>query len=455
MVIRFPEKLQRLAECAPFPLYAVGGAVRDALAGLPASPDIDLAAPASAEEFSRLAQRCGLQVHGVYKNTGTVNFGDGAQKFEFTSFRTDTYRRGEHAPAAVAFTQDIRTDALRRDFLCNAVYYDIAKGTLEDPLGGADDARAHVLRTTRAAEEVFAEDGLRLMRLARQAAQLGFAPAEECVEGARQNAARICFISPERIFAELQAILHADEKYGRRYAHYEGLKLLERTEVLGHILPELAAGKGLPQRADFHDHDVLEHSFRACKYADARVRLSALLHDVGKPAVYRQTGRYHGHDAAGEPIARAVLARLKAPKKLTETVCRLVLLHMYDLDGRTRESKVRTFLVRNHDVYELLLLVKQADYSGCKDDLSPCPTIRKWEEIRARMAAEGVPFTLRGLAVRGDELRGVVEVQKTGDVLQKLLLFCALDGRRNRRETLLEEAARIAADGAKTGKNKA
>ena len=443
ITLSIPEKLHTLANKADFPLYVVGGAVRDALAGLPPSRDWDLCAPVPAETFSALAEKCGLTVNGVYKNTGTVNLTDGTAKMEFTSFRTDTYRRGEHAPESIEFTQDILTDARRRDFKCNAVYYDIREEKIVDPLGGVKEIENKVISATRDADEVFSEDGLRLMRLARQAAQLGFTPDLACIFGARFNAALIGKISPERIFVELTLILHADEKYGIPYAHYDGLKLLEGTDVLAYILPELAAGKGLPQRADFHDHDVLEHSLRVCKYSDTRVRFSALLHDVGKPAAYLETGKYHGHDAYGETIARQILNRLKAPKKLTDTACRLTALHMYDLDGRAREGKIRPFIVKNYDVYELLLLVKQADFSGCKDDLRTCPTITKWEDIRRKMENEGAPFTLRQLAVRGNELHGVVPPARTGEILEKLLLWCAQDGRRNRKDLLLAEAERL------------
>ena len=444
MRLNIPKRLRQLAEQADFPLYAVGGAVRDALAGLPASDDIDICAPADAEKFSALAEGAGIRASAVYKNTGTVLLEEEGRKIEFTSFRTDFYRGGEHAPCAVRFTDKIEEDALRRDFTCNAVYCDLKTGEVCDPLGGQKDIAERRMATTRPADEVFSEDGLRLMRLARQAAQLGFVPSLETILGAKFNAARINLISAERIYAELMLLLHADEKYGRQYAHYEGLKILEVTEVLNYILPELAAGKGLAQRSDFHDHDVLEHSFRTCKYADGSIRLAALLHDVGKPAAYLQTGRYHGHDVLGEGIAREILQRLKAPKKTTELVCRLTALHMYDLDGKARESKIRAFAVKNHDVYEPLLLLKQADYSGCKDDLSLCPTIAKWNAVTDKMKEEGVPFTLRELAVRGDELRGIVPAPETAKVLQKLLLFCAQDGRRNRKETLLREAAHIA-----------
>ena len=168
-----PEQIQILAQGCPFPLYVTGGAVRDCLAGLKSAADWDLAAPVSAETFEKAAQKCGFTVQSVYKHTGTVNVSKEGVKIEFTSFRTDKYRRGEHAPCDVVFTDDIETDAKRRDFKCNAVYYEIARGEFVDPLGGIRDIRDKIISTTREADEVFSEDGLRLMRLARQAAQLG------------------------------------------------------------------------------------------------------------------------------------------------------------------------------------------------------------------------------------------------------------------------------------------
>ena len=125
MKLNLPEQLTALAQKAPFPVYVVGGAVRDALAGLPATNDVDICAPADAEAFSALAKSCGLGVNGIYRNTGTVNLSAGDAKIEFTSFRSDMYRGDGHAPARVTFTSDMHTDASRRDFCCNAVYYDI------------------------------------------------------------------------------------------------------------------------------------------------------------------------------------------------------------------------------------------------------------------------------------------------------------------------------------------
>ena len=443
MLIETPEKLNDLAKICPFPLYAVGGTVRDALAGLPCTRDWDLAAPVPAEKVAEFALRCGMKETAVYKNTGTVNFSDGENHYEFTSFRSDFYRGGEHAPAKITFTDNILADAKRRDFRCNAVYYDIAKGELIDPLNGIEDISARIFATTRAAEEVFSEDGLRLMRLARQAGAMGFCPTEECMAGARQNADKIQKISAERIYSELVSILHADQKYGIADAHYKGLKILDETRVLDQILPELSAGRGMAQRSDFHNYDVLEHTLRACLYADRKVRLAALLHDIGKPYCFLQNGKYHGHDVEGAKIGREILTRLKAPKKETETIVRLIATHMYDLDGKTRENKIRSFIIENYDIYPLILLIKQADYTACKDDKNICPAVKKFEEIREKMVKEGVPFTLKELKISGNHLKGLTDPKNTGKILAELFKKCTFDGRENVREKLIRQAQKM------------
>jgi len=181
------------------------------------------------------------------------------------------------------------------------------------------------------------------------------------------------------------------------------------------------------------------------KYADGRVRLASLLHDAGKPYGFLKTGRFHGHDAEGARIGREILERLTAPKKLTETCVRLIGAHMYDLDGKAKENKVRAFIAKNHDIYDLLLLVKQADYSACKDDLNVCPTITKWENIRKKMLAEGAPFTLKDLKIGGNDLKGMFPPEKIGEALATLMRECVYDGSKNERGKLLEAAKRLAA----------
>lgn len=438
-----PAQLKALAAALDVPLYVVGGSVRDFLAGrLSDRTDWDLASPATEEKLSRAAEKCGFAVRAIYRHTGTVKLTDKkGMEYEFTRFRSDKYVRGIHTPSEIIFTTDISLDAQRRDFCANAVYYDVTAEKYNDPLGGIPDIRAKILRTVAPAQKVFGEDGLRLLRLARLAAQTGFSPDEACLAGAKHNRALIRDIAPERIFAELELLLHADEKAGGPDAPYRGLCLLRETGVLFEIMPELAAGDGMAQRADFHDHDVLEHSFRCVRYAPPEIRWAALLHDVGKPACMLKDGNFHDHPARGAAIAADILTRLKAPKKLTEETAALVGLHMRDFNLQMKESKVRREIVRDYALLDKLFALRQADFSACKDDLSPAPAVQKWRTVLEKMRREGVPFTLKALAVTGKDLQEIgFEGEQVGTGLKELLDYCTQDGRRNQRETLLRHA---------------
>ena len=234
-----PPVLRELAERFGAPLYAVGGTVRDCLAGFPLGerPDWDVSSPADENELLRCAERCGWSVRSVFRNTGTVKLEKDGVQCEFTRFRSDKYVRGVHAPSEIEFTDDIRIDARRRDFTANAVYYAIKADALCDPLGGAEDIRKKIMRTVVSARKVFGEDGLRLMRLARLCAQTGFMPDPEAYAGAREHAALIEDIAPERIFTELSLLLSSDLKHGDPEAPYRGLCVLRDTVVFKRVLP--------------------------------------------------------------------------------------------------------------------------------------------------------------------------------------------------------------------------
>ena len=293
-----PRNLIKLADRCRRPLYVVGGSVRDFLAGYPLGngTDWDISSPMPEEELIEACEALGIQVRAVYRHTGTVKLEDGdGRGYEFTRFRSDKYVRGMHTPSEITFTEDIACDARRRDFCANAVYYDIRADKFCDPLGGIPDIEKRTLRTVREPERVFGEDGLRLMRLARIAAETGFTPDEACMAGARQNASLIADISPERIFTELRLLLLADSKHGERQAPCRGLRILRDTGVLNVILPELALGDGMNQRKDFHVFDVLEHTIRCVGHAPAEIRFAALFHDVGKPFCLLRDGNFYAH----------------------------------------------------------------------------------------------------------------------------------------------------------------
>ena len=435
-----PEKLKKLAYSCPKPLYVVGGFVRDFLGGLRSEhSDFDICGGMLADDFAAYAIGAGLTPQAVYKHTGTVKLTDGeGNDFEYTCFRSDKYVRGEHTPAEIFFTDDICLDSRRRDFTANAVYYDIAAQSFVDPLGGIPAIQEKRLTTVDRAEKVFGEDGLRLMRLARFCGQLGFTPDDACLQGATINAAMIEDISAERIFAELMQILYADQKYGVKDGHYHGLLILEKIGVLAKIMPELTLGKGMEQRSDFHNYDVLFHSLRAVKYAHPSVRLAALLHDVGKPFCSLRDGNAYQHPNEGEEIARTILNRLKAPKKTIEQVCALTRWHMYDFNCQTSERKLRRFFVEHQPILEELMLIKQADYSGCKDETGTIPTVARWNGLLYKMEREGAPLTLKALDIRGNDLLQLVPAPMISHVLHELLCYAACNPKDNKKEKLLK-----------------
>ncbi len=445
MELRISENLNNLAKACPFPLYIVGGYVRDSIAGIVSEKgDVDICAPVSADGLCAAATEVGACVTAVYRATGTVKLRLEEEEYEFACFRSDEYIRGIHTPVKTFFTDDINLDARRRDFKCNAVYYEIKSKTVCDPLGGTEDIINRRMTTVEDADKVFGEDGLRLMRLARQSAQLGFEPTEDCIEGAKNNISLLKDVSAERIYAELNSILLADEAYGINGAQYKGLKLLDKIGALDIILPELALGRGMKQNERFHKYDVLEHSLRTVLYADKSIRLSALLHDVGKPYCMINNGNYRMHEEESARIAKEVCERLKVSKKLTAETVELSALHMYDFRCDARENKVRKFIVRNSAILDKLLLIKQADYSACRDDLSEAPCVTKWLGIYEKMRSEGAPLNLKQLKVNGAELISAgVQPENVGKVLSKLLDDCAIEPSLNEKKALIKRAFNV------------
>ena len=118
---------------------------------------------------------------------------------------------------------------------------------------------------------------------------------------------------------------------------------------------------------------------------------------------------------------------------------------MRDFDLKMREGKVRREIVQAYPFLEELLALRQADFSACKDDLSPAPSVLKWRRILAGMEREGVPFTLAMLAVNGRDMAAIgLRGERVGAALLALQNYCVEDGRRNTREALLARAKKYA-----------
>lgn len=206
----------------------VGGAVRDALAGLPVA-DIDLATPRPPEEVMRQLEKAGLKAVPTGIDHGTVTAVSGGRGFEITTLRRDESTDGRRA--VVAWTDDWREDAARRDFTINAMSM-AHDGSVFDPFGGAADLAAGKVRFVGRAATRIAEDYLRILRFFRFHARYGRGePDREAVAAIADAVPGLKRLSAERVWSELKRILAAPDPTG-------AATLMQRLGVLAAILPE-------------------------------------------------------------------------------------------------------------------------------------------------------------------------------------------------------------------------
>jgi len=209
---------------------AVGGAVRDALAGLPVA-DVDVAAPFPPEDIMARLLAAGCKVFETGLSHGTVTAVWDHQPIEVTALRRDVLTDGRHAE--VAWTTDWREDAARRDFTINAMSLG-ADGVLHDYFGGRDDLARGKVRFVGDPATRLAEDYLRLLRFFRFQARYGKgAPNEAALQAIRAAIPGLARLSVERIWMEIKRILMVAEPA-------PALTLMAELGVLTAILPEIA-----------------------------------------------------------------------------------------------------------------------------------------------------------------------------------------------------------------------
>ncbi|MSR61871.1 MAG: CCA tRNA nucleotidyltransferase [Planctomycetes bacterium] len=207
--------------------WLVGGAVRDLALGV-APHDADLASAALPEELERLFPR----TYAVGKAFGTVVVHCEGLAVQVTTFRAESGYDDARRPSHVRFANSLEEDAERRDFTCNALYLDPLTDELRDPTGGLADLEHGRLRCVGDAALRFTEDGLRLLRLARLAAQYGLEIEPGTASAARSALEALRGVSPERVLAELERMA-AGRAPARSLAILLELGVLPRLAGLG------------------------------------------------------------------------------------------------------------------------------------------------------------------------------------------------------------------------------
>lgn len=410
------EKILRVLENQGFEAFIVGGCVRDSILGR-RPDDWDITTSARPEQVKALFRRT---VDTGLKH-GTVTVLMDKESYEVTTYRIDgEYEDGRH-PKEVAFTASLEEDLKRRDFTINAMAYHPDRG-LVDLFRGMDDIRAEIIRCVGNPLERFGEDALRILRAVRFSAQLGFSIEAETKTGIEELAPNLKLVSAERIQTELVKLLVSP--------HPDYFLTAYETGITRQFLPEFDACMETGQNTPHHCLSVGLHTLQSLLNIrpDKVLRLTMLLHDIGKPAVKKtdENGRDHFkmHGPAGEKMASAILRRLKFDNDTISKVCRLIRWH----DDRPAPDmcSVRRAVNRiGEDIFPLYLEVQRADMlaqSTYKRE-EKAARLEGVNECYRKILEEGQCVSLKSMAVKGRDLiaAGYAPGPELGEILDRLL----------------------------------
>ena len=441
--IDVPEKAKKVVntiQAAGFEAYVVGGCVRDSILGRQPQ-DWDITTSAKPEQVKALFPRTidtGLQ-------HGTVTVMQDREGFEVTTYRIDGEYEDSRHPKEVAFTPNLEEDLKRRDFTINAMAYNEEKG-LVDIFGGMEDIRFGRIRCVGRAEERFGEDALRMLRAIRFSAQLGYEIDEETKQGIRRLAPTLKNISAERIQTELVKMLVSPHPDYLRTAYDMGV-----TKV---FFPEFDRAMETEQHHPHHMYSVGEHILHSLAYvpADKVLRLTMLLHDIGKPDTLtideQGITHFYNHESLSAEMAKGILRRLKFDNDTINMVYKLVMYHDYGNSVEPTLQIVRRAMNKiGEDAFPALFQVKYADMMAQSDYLrdEKLKRLENWKRLYTEICEKEQCVSLKTLAVTGSDLiaAGMKPGKELGEVLQKLLQLVLDDPSCNAKDKLLAEAQRL------------
>ena len=441
--IDVPEKAKKVVntiQAAGFEAYVVGGCVRDSVLGRQPQ-DWDITTSAKPEQVKALFPRTidtGLQ-------HGTVTVMQDREGFEVTTYRIDGEYEDSRHPKEVVFTPNLEEDLKRRDFTINAMAYNEEKG-LVDIFGGMEDIRLGRIRCVGRAEERFGEDALRMLRAIRFSAQLGYEIDEETKQGIRRLAPTLKNISAERIQTELVKMLVSPHPDYLRTAYDMGV-----TKV---FFPEFDRAMETEQHHPHHMYSVGEHILHSLAYvpADKVLRLTMLLHDIGKPDTLtideQGITHFYNHESLSAEMAKGILRRLKFDNDTINMVYKLVMYHDYGNSVEPTLQIVRRAMNKiGEDAFPALFQVKYADMMAQSDYLrdEKLKRLENWKRLYTEVCEKEQCVSLKTLAVTGSDLiaAGMKPGKELGEVLQKLLQLVLDDPSCNTKDKLLAEAQRL------------
>lgn len=445
IVAKIPDEVRALCKQLKshgFQAYIVGGCVRDLLLGKAAS-DWDVTTDAKPEDVKKIFPR--VIPTGIQHGTVTVLMKH--TPYEVTTFRGEGAYSDGRRPDSVEFVSDITADLARRDFTVNAIALDPDDGRIVDPFEGEKDIARRVIRAVGVPLDRFREDGLRVLRAARFTATLDFTLDEDTERAIEPSLDVFKKVSQERVRDEWVKSMKA-KKPSRAF------DVMRKAGILAITCPEMLEGVDMEQNK-WHAFDVWRHGMEcldAC-VGDPILRISALLHDVGKPrsrAFSEKTKdwTFYDHERIGAEMANPICQRLRFSNEERERIVHLVRNHLFHYTDEWNDTTVRRFIKRiGKERLEDLYALNEADVraKGKKDvpDLSALTALKAHVE---RVIAQGAALSTRDLAIGGRDLMKDLAVPQgpmIGKILNALLEEVIADPAKNERETLLALAHKM------------
>lgn len=437
-------------------VYGVGGVVRDVMLGKQPK-DVDLMATGlPGEEIESILGSLDGKVDYTGQDFGVFRFKKDGEEVEISLPRKERSTGAGHTDFDVQADHRIppEQDLFRRDFTANAMAVNLNSGKLIDPYNGAKDISNGKLKTLHGRS--LHDDPLRVVRALVSKARHGLDPDDATREQMKYAAHGLDSLPPERIQAELDKLMAADDPA-------EAIRLAYDTGVLAHIFPEVYDNFKYDQKNRHHDLTLGEHLLSVLRNTadrtdDPDVRLAALLHDIGKPSsawkdpvtndhhYYRKdysdgTSVGKMHEQEGAVMARDALERLRYPKDRVNRVSELIGHHMFA--PFTDERGARKFLNKVGDHADDLLHLRWADSNGKS---VPAPGSDQEYETQANLIEQvrknQQPTGRSQLAINGQDLLdlGIPSGPQIGQVLNELTQATIDNPELNDRATLLEMA---------------
>ncbi|MFH1582356.1 MAG: CCA tRNA nucleotidyltransferase, partial [bacterium] len=403
-----------------FEAFVVGGCVRDILRGEDPQ-DWDITTSAKPEQVKKIFPRSFYENKFLTVTVQTKSKKESLKEVEVTTYRQEAKYTDKRHPDKVKAAKNLKEDLARRDFTVNAIALNIKKEII-DPFNGQRDLENKIIKTVGLSKERFSEDALRMMRAVRLATTLGegWGIEENTAKAIRANSPWLKAISKERIRDEFMKMIMSERAA-------EGIELLRNLGLLKNIIPELEEGYKVGQNKH-HIYECYEHSLRSLDFAAKKgfnkyVRISALLHDIGKPRSKRGRGlnsTFYGHEIIGAKMTTQILDRLRFSKKDIEKIVKLVRYHLFYYNvGEVTESSVRR-LVRQvgPENMEELLQVRMADRIGSGAPKAEPYKLRHLKYLIDRVSQD--PISVKMLKVSGNDLIKILKIEpgrKVGQIL--------------------------------------